>query len=376
MTEQNNAALDLGTSSGGRAYIAEYFATQLRRHDFARYINSTLAADFACALAQHLSKLRAEGDERAAVDSCGFVAVKRSAVDWLKDKFPLLTIKAGLCERIGGRLYTITRLMADHDAALASTLAFKGQNPRFIRLPESLKATVAALASAPVDPEIAEVDFLVRVLDNLDTWRAEDWNELLERRPAILALLRPMVRASAPVAGEAQPVAWRAVWTLPTPGATAWCDARKAAPPDETELLAKGYSLELAYAAPQASEAVRVQQLEAARNGAIEEVITLLENHITVSHFEFCDSPEGPTNLIVSRSGQEVMTEAIAAIRALKTQADKDGGKELPTSSWEADWEKFIAWHMRQFGVFDPTNPEHNGHRISWQAGVKSKERQ
>lgn len=58
--------------------------------------------------------------ERAAVDPCGYVAVKVSAVDWLKDKFPALTIKAGLCERIGGRLYTITRLMRDHDAALAS----------------------------------------------------------------------------------------------------------------------------------------------------------------------------------------------------------------------------------------------------------------
>lgn len=58
--------------------------------------------------------------------------------------------------------------------------------------------------------------------------------------------------ASAPVAGEAQPVAWRALWTLPTPGATAWSDARKATPPDETELLGKGYSLELAYAAPPA----------------------------------------------------------------------------------------------------------------------------
>jgi len=59
-------------------------------------------------------------DELAAVDPCGYVAVKVSAVDWLKDKFPALTIKAGLCERIGGRLYTITRLMRDHDAALAS----------------------------------------------------------------------------------------------------------------------------------------------------------------------------------------------------------------------------------------------------------------
>jgi hypothetical protein len=66
MTDQNNAAHDLGTSSGGRAYIADYFATQLRRHDFAKYINSTLAADFACALAQHLSKMRAEGVEAGA----------------------------------------------------------------------------------------------------------------------------------------------------------------------------------------------------------------------------------------------------------------------------------------------------------------------
>ena len=71
--------------------------------------------------AEVLSKLRAPvADERHAVDPCGYVAVKRSAVDWLKDKFPALTIKAGLCERISGRLYTITRLMRDHDAALAS----------------------------------------------------------------------------------------------------------------------------------------------------------------------------------------------------------------------------------------------------------------
>ncbi|MGV2895008.1 hypothetical protein ACNPPY_04380 [Achromobacter sp. AGC78] len=69
MTNQNNTAHDLSTSSGGRAYIAEYFATQLRRHDFAKYINSTLAADFACALAQHLSKMRAEGVEAGATDA-------------------------------------------------------------------------------------------------------------------------------------------------------------------------------------------------------------------------------------------------------------------------------------------------------------------
>ncbi|QVQ26802.1 hypothetical protein [Achromobacter deleyi] len=63
---QNSAAHDLGTSSGGRAYIAGYFATQLGRHDFTRYINDRLAADFACVLARHLSKLRAEGVQAGA----------------------------------------------------------------------------------------------------------------------------------------------------------------------------------------------------------------------------------------------------------------------------------------------------------------------
>ncbi|MEN5041132.1 hypothetical protein ABE424_13145 [Stenotrophomonas sp. TWI1149] len=45
----------LATSEGGRRFIAEFFATELRRHDFAHYISTRLAADFACALAQHLA---------------------------------------------------------------------------------------------------------------------------------------------------------------------------------------------------------------------------------------------------------------------------------------------------------------------------------
>lgn len=44
----------LNTSAGGRGYIADYFKTQLKRHDFTTYINERLAADFACVLAQHL----------------------------------------------------------------------------------------------------------------------------------------------------------------------------------------------------------------------------------------------------------------------------------------------------------------------------------
>lgn len=45
----------LGTSDGARCYIAHFFAREMRRHDFATYIATDLAADFACALAQHLA---------------------------------------------------------------------------------------------------------------------------------------------------------------------------------------------------------------------------------------------------------------------------------------------------------------------------------
>lgn len=45
---------DLSTSEGGRGYIANLFKTRLKRHDFTRYINERLAADFACTLSRHL----------------------------------------------------------------------------------------------------------------------------------------------------------------------------------------------------------------------------------------------------------------------------------------------------------------------------------
>jgi Zn finger protein HypA/HybF involved in hydrogenase expression len=36
------------------------------------------------------------------------ITVSRQAVDWLKENYPQLCIKAGLCERVAGRLYTKT----------------------------------------------------------------------------------------------------------------------------------------------------------------------------------------------------------------------------------------------------------------------------
>jgi hypothetical protein len=69
------ARYDLSTSEGGRRYIAEFFATELGRHDFTDYIGTRLAADFACALAQHLAATgkqqvgEVQGDARAALEA-------------------------------------------------------------------------------------------------------------------------------------------------------------------------------------------------------------------------------------------------------------------------------------------------------------------
>jgi len=62
---------DLNTSAGGRGYIAEFFARRLRRHDFSRYINERLAADFACALAQYLTDHEAALASKAAAVAVG-----------------------------------------------------------------------------------------------------------------------------------------------------------------------------------------------------------------------------------------------------------------------------------------------------------------
>lgn len=56
MSNENEATgHDLETSEGARAYIADFFANDVRRHDFRAYIATRLAADFACALAQYLA---------------------------------------------------------------------------------------------------------------------------------------------------------------------------------------------------------------------------------------------------------------------------------------------------------------------------------
>lgn len=53
---------NLDTSEGARGYIADFFANDVRRHDFRAYITTRLAADFACALATHLAARKPEGE--------------------------------------------------------------------------------------------------------------------------------------------------------------------------------------------------------------------------------------------------------------------------------------------------------------------------
>jgi hypothetical protein len=120
-----------------------------------------------------------------------------------------------------------------------------------LRRSECERLIRAALASAPVPP-----DEITAALDWLDDFVARCNGDDRGVCESVNLLRRAL--ASAPVAGEAKPVAWRAVWTGPTPGSTAWRDAHEVAPPDAAELSARGYSLEIAHAAPQPSEVVRI----------------------------------------------------------------------------------------------------------------------
>jgi hypothetical protein len=53
---------NLNTSAGGRGYIADLFKYRLNRHDYTRYIDERLAADFACTLSVWLDPLLQKAD--------------------------------------------------------------------------------------------------------------------------------------------------------------------------------------------------------------------------------------------------------------------------------------------------------------------------
>ncbi|CUJ42200.1 Uncharacterised protein [Achromobacter xylosoxidans] len=247
-----------------------------------------------------LSQLRAPvADERAAVDPCGYVAVKVAAVDWLKDKFPALTIKAGLCERIGGRLYTITRLMRDHDAALASApVAGEAKNYPGDNVAERLDK----MADGQPPGSQAQSDLYAA---------ATIWRKHIAHRAA--------PQASA-VAGEA--VTWEAVrqeLAIFLMGATGRSSKEWHRPLDNASEGGALARMRACLAAPQASA-------ENVRNAALEEAIQAVSG-ITTSYAVFTSG--NPQYRPESRPASAAIAEAIETLRALKrSQADKDGGQQ------------------------------------------------
>ena len=167
--------------------------------------------------------------------------------------------------------------------------------------------------------------------------------------------------ASAPVAGEAHPVAWHCNEV----GVT------------DIAHVAQGWREELGFtvrplvfgdASPQASEAVRNAVKICGRK-----VIKALA---AIAMADGPDTRRADDPELIYRP--PVMAEVVCIRQAydeleriLKTQADKDGGNGLPPNSWEADWVEFIAWHKQHFGEFLPDEPLANARRIGWHAGAE-----
>jgi len=81
-------APEFKTSEAGRAQVARFFTEYLGRHDFNRYIEGTLAADFACTLAPSLHQLM-RGSALAADSSASVVLDAQRLRTLLDDSGPL-----------------------------------------------------------------------------------------------------------------------------------------------------------------------------------------------------------------------------------------------------------------------------------------------
>ncbi len=108
----------LSTSEGARRYVADFFDTQLRRHDFGDYILTELAADFACALAQHLAAQPSPGGQDV-------LAALQQDYDKLLDSF---NRQVEVAEKIAGRALQQDDRIEELEEALAARQPV-GQEP-------------------------------------------------------------------------------------------------------------------------------------------------------------------------------------------------------------------------------------------------------
>lgn len=331
MTE-NNAALDLGTSSGGRAYIADYFATQLRRHDFAKYINSTLAADFACALAQHLSKMRAEGvlAGEPVTDAQEAFATWWNSQDEGSIQFDLEQYPQDLKGTLNNLWNTAWR------AALASA-SVSGDGTGTCLPPAHSTLEREAPAIAPVagnaSPDIMSLSGILaeyrKGCSNTGGEGPENCPDCVRAFVSALEALN-VRQASAPGAdGESQPIA-----LTDEVIAKAWINV--------SDSYGIAYSGPLyANAAPQANETVTVEMIQAGAKAARE---------------------------CFERTGGNDPAAIYRAMRAAVPAAPP----WRPNDDGQASWADFIAWHKRHFGKFNPVCPSHNDRLIGSQAGTNS----
>lgn len=167
--------------------------------------------------------------------------------------------------------------------------------------------------------------------ENPDTCRVgrQDLRATLHLIDRLDADLQRAAQASAPVAGEA--VAWRV--THPRCPKPRWLDAAREPAPslDEVKQQDACLALELAYAAPQASEAVRNAALEEAAalvggqlwGNASESVSALIARHIrTMKTQAEKDGAQSPANRRERRASVESKGGALSS----PSQPGKDGG--------------------------------------------------
>jgi hypothetical protein len=324
MTDQNDAAPDLGTSSGGRAYIAEYFATQLRRHDFARYINNTLAADFACALAQHLSKLRAEGVQAGDEESPPIIPDDEEI--------------AGACI----------------NASDIDGIAYDG--PSFER------GYRAALASAPVAGEAkrnangAPPCWWIDHGSHGQITQRED-----EAQRAADEGKRVVSYTAAPQASEAEQTIIAAFLERSGQWLTndAITKAARNAALEEAARIADMYR-------DNVHEHIRALKTQADKDDGDGILVSAEELGYVrrIKEAALFNHSRVPGGFVQVRQYDLRKTMQLFA---------KMESASLPAplgSSWEASWAEFNTWHQRHFGAFVPVAPLDNARLIGWQAGT------
>jgi len=132
---------DLNTSAGGRGFVAEYFESRVGRYDFTRYIRDRLAADFACALAAHLSQLSGIPGQLDHLPD----ATKMVPADQFRDAAQMIEPSGNIGD-LDAPVETLRMMRGEYDPKNGPMSALKAK---------ALDTAIAALAQQDADIEAA-----------------------------------------------------------------------------------------------------------------------------------------------------------------------------------------------------------------------------